>query len=66
MSKFKQLVRKLEGKGKSADQAAGIAAKVGREKYGKSGMEAKAAAGRKKKCKPWDPQALRSMGGEND
>ena len=50
MSKFKQLVRKLEGKGKSADQAAGIAAKVGREKYGKAGMEAKAAAGRKKKC----------------
>lgn len=48
MSKFKQLVRKLEGKGKSAEQAKGIAAKVGREKMGKGAFQAKAAAGRKK------------------
>ena len=50
MSKFKQLVRKLEGKGKSAEQAAGIAAKAGREKMGKAAFDAKAAAARKKKC----------------
>lgn len=50
MSKFKQLVRKLEGKGKSPEQAKGIAAKVGMQKYGKAGMQAKAAAGRKKNC----------------
>ena len=43
---FKKLVGKLEKKGKSAEQAAGIAAKVGREKYGKAGMARKAAAGR--------------------
>lgn len=48
MSKFKALVRKLESKGKSPDQAKGIAAKVGREKYGAEGMIRKAAAGRKK------------------
>jgi hypothetical protein len=46
MSKFKQLQAKLERKGKSPEQAAGIAAKVGREKYGKAGMAKKAAAGR--------------------
>ena len=50
MSKFKQLVTKLESKAKSADQAKGIAAKVGMEKYGKKVMEQKAAAGRAKKC----------------
>lgn len=46
MGKFKQLVGKLERKGKSEEQAKGIAAKVGMEKYGKAGMQRKAAAGR--------------------
>ena len=45
---FKKLVGKLESKGKSPAQAKGIAAKVGMEKYGKAGMERKAAAGRAK------------------
>lgn len=42
MAKFQKLVRKPEGKGKPAAKAAAV-------KYGKKGMEAKAAAG-KKKC----------------
>lgn len=49
MSKFKKLEQKLESKGKSKEQADGIAAKVGFKKFGKRGMEAKAAAGRAKK-----------------
>lgn len=47
-SKFKKLVGKLERKGKSPSQAAGIAYKVGVKKFGKAGMARKAAAGRKK------------------
>jgi len=45
---FKKLVNKLEKEGESEHEAKGVAAKVGFEKYGKAGMEAKAAAGRKK------------------
>ena len=46
---FKKLVRKLEAKGKSPEQAGGIAYKAGVAKYGKEGMAKKAEAG-KKKC----------------
>lgn len=49
MGAFKKLEGKLKAKGESAKEAAGVAAKVGFEKFGKKGMEAKAAAGRKKK-----------------
>lgn len=49
-SKFGVLTRKLQSQGKSPEQAKGIAAKVGMEKYSKEGMEKKAAAGRAKKC----------------
>ncbi len=48
MSKFKELVKKLEAKGKSPEQAGGIAYKVGVKKFGKAGMAKKAAAGRRK------------------
>lgn len=48
-SKFGKLVRKVEAKGKTPEQAKGIAAKVGREKYGDQKFEAMAKAG-KKKC----------------
>lgn len=49
---FKKLVRKLEANGKTAEQAGGIAYKAGAVKYGKAGMQAKAASGKcaKKKC----------------
>lgn len=50
MSKFGNLVRKVRSEGKTAEQAKAIAATAGREKYGEKAMEAKAAAGRKKKC----------------
>lgn len=50
MSKFKELTRKLESKGKSPEQAKGIAYEAGKAKFGKAGMEAKAKAGRAKKC----------------
>jgi hypothetical protein len=46
--RFEALVNKLKSKGKSADQAKGIAASAGRAKYGKSKFQAMAAAGRKK------------------
>lgn len=46
--RFEALVNKLKSKGKSADQAKGIAAAAGRAKYGKSKFQAMAAAGRKK------------------
>ena len=46
--RFAALVSKLKSKGKSTDQAKGIAAAVGRAKYGKSRFQAMAAAGRKK------------------
>lgn len=48
---FKRLQAKLEAQGKSPEQAGGIAYKVGEEKYGKAGMEAKSLAGRKRKMK---------------
>lgn len=50
MSKFEKLVRKVKAEGKTAEQAKGIAAKAGMEKMGKEAFEAKAAAGRAKKC----------------
>lgn len=46
--RFEALVNKLKSKGKSADQAAGIAASAGRAKYGKGKFQAMAAAGKKK------------------
>jgi hypothetical protein len=49
MSAFSQFVGKLEKKGYSKDSATKIAAKVGDEKYGKSGMAKKAAAARESK-----------------
>lgn len=49
-SKFGKLTRKLQSQGKTAEQAKGIAAKAGMEKMGKEAFEAKAAAGRAKKC----------------
>lgn len=48
MSKFKELVAKLEKKGYSQDSAKRIAASAGFKKYGKAGMEAKAKAGEAK------------------
>jgi len=48
MSKFKQLVKKLEKKGMSPSAAAGTAYDEGRAKYGKKEMARKAAAGRRK------------------
>lgn len=47
MSKFEQLVEKLEKKGHSHKSAVKIAASVGRKKYGAEGMAEKAAAARK-------------------
>lgn len=46
---FKELEHKLEGEGKSEESAGAIAYSVGKEKYGKKGMEAKAKAGEAKK-----------------
>lgn len=54
MSKFKILQRKIENQKRAggdrmgAQEAAAIAANAGRAKYGEAGMEAKAAAGRRK------------------
>lgn len=48
-SAFKDLEHKLEGEGKSEKSAGAIAYTVGKEKYGKEGMEAKAKAGEAKK-----------------
>lgn len=52
--RFAAMVGELKGKGKSAEQAAGIAASAGRKKYGKSKFQAMAAAGKArmggKKC----------------
>lgn len=48
MSKFKKLVKKIESKGESAQEANAVAAIAGRKKYGAAGMEAKAKAGKKK------------------
>lgn len=48
-SAFKELEHKLEGQGKSEKSAGAIAYTVGKEKYGKAGMEAKAKAGEAKK-----------------
>tara|TARA_R100000935_G_C2692271_1_gene106968 strand:- start:313 stop:462 length:150 start_codon:yes stop_codon:yes gene_type:complete len=47
MSKFKRLAAKLRRQGKSASAANAIAASIGIKKYGKAGMAAKAAAGRR-------------------
>jgi hypothetical protein len=47
-SKFKKLAAKIKKSGKSASSANAIAASIGIKKYGKKGMAAKAAAGRKK------------------
>ena len=38
MSKFAQLVEKLKKQGKSEEQAKGLAAKIGREKFGAARM----------------------------
>ena len=46
---FKKLKSRLQAKGKSADQAAGIAASVGRKKYGDKKFARAAAAGKKMK-----------------
>ena len=46
MSKFGELVGKLEKEGDSEGYATKIAAKVGDEKYGKEAMAKKAAAAR--------------------
>lgn len=44
---FKELESKLEHEGKSKESAGAIAYSVGKEKYGKKGMEAKAEAAKK-------------------
>lgn len=44
--RFAKLVGKLEGAGKSPTAAKGIAAKVGRAKYGKARFQRMAAHGR--------------------
>jgi hypothetical protein len=49
MSRFKKLQEMLERKGESEHEAAGVAAKVGMEKYGKAKFEKLAEEGRKKK-----------------
>lgn len=45
---FKRGEEALEKKGMSKAEAGGIMYNKGKEKYGKKGMEAKAAAGRKR------------------
>lgn len=59
MSAFKILVRKLMKKGHSEESAKRIAAAIGRAKYGKAGMAAKAAAGRRKLSLAFDPSEPR-------
>lgn len=49
--RFAKLVGKLKAKGKSTAMAKGIAAKVGREKYGAKKMASFAAKGRKRAAK---------------
>jgi hypothetical protein len=44
---FDKMVDKLKGKGHSEESAKRISAAIGRKKYGKKGMAAKSAAGRK-------------------
>ncbi len=48
MSRFKVLEHKLEHR-KGVTNAAGLAAYIGREKYGESGMKKLAEKGRKRK-----------------
>jgi hypothetical protein len=48
MGAFKKLVGKLEAKGLPKKEAGGIAYNQGVKKYGKAGMERKAARGKKK------------------
>lgn len=50
MSRFKKLEEKLAGEGKKSP--AGLAAFIGRKKYGPKRFEKMAEAGRKKKEKP--------------
>jgi hypothetical protein len=45
--RFAKLTSKLEAKGKSPEQAKGIAAKVGREKYGEKKMASWASKAKK-------------------
>tara|TARA_R110000803_G_scaffold4327_4_gene14702 strand:+ start:294 stop:452 length:159 start_codon:yes stop_codon:yes gene_type:complete len=45
MSKFKTMVKKLMGQGKSKKAAQAIAYSIGANKYGKKGMARKAQAG---------------------
>lgn len=47
--KFKKLVRELEAEGKSHEQATGLAATIGRRKYGPKKFAQMAAAGKKTK-----------------
>lgn len=46
--RFAAMVGKLKSKGKSEEQAEGIAAAIGRKKYGKGKFQAMAAAGKKR------------------
>ena len=46
-TRFKTMVKGLEGKGKSPEAAKAIAATVGRRKYGSTDMAKASAAGRK-------------------
>lgn len=50
MSKFQQMEQKLaaEHPGKTPAEEAGLAAYIGRKKFGAAGMARKAAAGRRK------------------
>lgn len=48
---FDALTRKLEGQGKTADQAKGIAAIVGRKHFGKAGFAALGQYGKQHKAK---------------
>jgi hypothetical protein len=45
---FKALQAKIESQGKSAGAAAAIAASIGRKKFGKKGMAALAAEGKRR------------------
>lgn len=49
--RFMELTEKLEGEGKSAGAAKGIAAAIGRKKYGGKKMTAWAKAGKKRAAK---------------
>lgn len=61
MSKFSELVAKLEKKGYSKDYATKIAAKVGDEKYGKEGMAKKSAAARESRVMEADAMIAKGL-----